>query len=93
LRKTFSLKIADLNFTLKNISSVELKKALLLFSFTVHYRVTSLNLNLSYFPLKRKKLPLSVQKKERKVFQIKRNDFFAEIDFARLQGEVKISKN
>lgn len=90
MKKNFSLKIAGLNINLKNVFSDELRGRY--FSFLSRFHSPAISLNLDYVPAKRN-LSLRVKKKEGQVFQIERNDFFAEIDFASFQGELKVAKN
>lgn len=95
MKENFSLKIADLNLTFKNGFSEKLSRRYFFFLSPSFSPASSLTLNLSYVP---QGLSLKSDFKVRisnkgQVFQIKRNDFFAEIDFDHLQGEVKIVKN
>lgn len=91
MKRGLSFRIADLNITLKNILSAELSERY--YFFLSPSGINVLNLNLSSLLKKRENFPLIVQRKEGQVFQIGRNDFLAEVDFTRLQGEVKIAEN
>jgi hypothetical protein len=90
VERNFSIKIADLKINLNDIFSDKLRRWYCFFLSRSHF--PEISLNLDYIPAKRN-LPLRVKKKEGQVFQIERSDFFAEIDFASFQGELKVAKN
>lgn len=93
MKRELLIKIADLSIRLKNVFFTGIEKRYLFFFSSPSSVSNTLSLKVTFLPKTNEKHPLVIQRKEEQVFQIKRTDFLAEIDFANFQGEVKILKN